>query len=348
MRFRDTRRDPGLLQAPLDDQAVTNLCRHALGPEVGVIAQAPMPGGRFNTNHRVTLHDGRRVILRVAPRPGAPLFRHELALLRREAVVQHQLNAASPLTPRLLATDFSHRHIDRDYVVQDCLAGELWSDVAPRLPSADQHRLWRQLGEAVRAIHATPGTAYGRPLGPAYGRNSDWLAARAADLTADLHDAGIMLPGLKHFADLLEDGARLANAAEGPCLIHGDLWPRNLLVSDGPQGWHLSGILDGERAFWGEPGAEWIFAFLDLPEAFWRGYGRRFTTDRLDRAAWFRRHCDEIFGALQLILDGQRFGFDTEFARGDFAQSLAALERLSRDDRSGARRPLGAQWQTAS
>lgn len=83
-----------------------------------------------------------------------------------------------------------------------------------------------------------------------------------------------------------------------------------------------------ERAFWGDPAAEWIFAFLDIPVEFWRAYGRDLSTPMLDGDAAFRRCCDQARGALQLILDAHRHGFAADFAHEGFASSLRhAAER---------------------
>ena len=107
--------------------------------------------------------------------------------------------------------------------------------------------------------------------------------------------------------------------------MHGDLWTRNVLVARGGDGWHIRALLDAERAFFGEPAAEWIFGWLDLPEAFWRAYGTNLADGALAGDASWRRRAYQALGALQLILDSVRFGFDAGFARDGFSRTVRSL-----------------------
>jgi aminoglycoside phosphotransferase (APT) family kinase protein len=79
-----------------------------------------------------------------------------------------------------------------------------------------------------------------------------------------------------------------------PCLLHGDLWLFNVLVSQRETGPQISGIIDADRAWWGDPMADWLMFSLavrrDEPEwqevraAFWAAYG----PPRNSQAAQFR------------------------------------------------------------
>lgn len=331
MRFQDLQRRTDVLQAPLDDDRLRDLCQRTLGPAAQLLQHEHVRSGRFNTTHRLHFADRPPLILRLAPPPGADLFRHEAGLLQRECAIQPLLAKLGPVFPRVVAADHGCSWLPRPYVLQNCLDGELWSEVAPGLSVEDTASLWRQFGYYVRRIHGIAGPGYGFPAGPArHPGYSAWLEHLAADLTLDLADRGLSVDGLPAFRELLARGRALTDQADPPRLVHGDLWPRNILVTRHAGEWLISGILDAERAFWGEPAAEWIFAFLDIPEDFWRTYGRSFTPAALDRAARFRRHCYQARGALQLILEGARHAFDTGFARRDFIASLAGMEDMLR------------------
>lgn len=54
-------------------------------------------------------------------------------------------------------------------------------------------------------------------------------------------------------------------------MIHFDLWNGNVLVEDG----RITGLVDGERAFWGDPVAEFVSLSLlgTLDEELLAGYG---------------------------------------------------------------------------
>jgi aminoglycoside phosphotransferase (APT) family kinase protein len=65
-----------------------------------------------------------------------------------------------------------------------------------------------------------------------------------------------------------------------PRLLHGDLWAFNLLVRRREQGPAIVGVLDADRAWWGDPMADWTMFILAHAEEeeghahFWRAYGK--------------------------------------------------------------------------
>jgi len=326
MRYRELPRDADALQAPVGDDALAALCRKLLGAQVELLAAERLQGGRFNTCYGLQCAGHAPLILRLAPPPAAHLFRHERALLQRECSIQPLLADAATVFPRVIATDFSGTILPRACVLQNRLEGELWANVAARLDAADTASLWRQLGFYVRRIHGITARAYGFPAPAAnHAWYSDFLRGWVDGMAQDLDELGLVVDGIAHFRQLLRRGADRIDAAGTPCLVHGDLWPRNILVAQRAGAWVITGILDAERAFWGDPAAEWIFSFLDIPEDFWRAYGRNYSFGMLDGAAVFRRRCYEARGALQLILEGERHGFDTAFAHRDFAASIARM-----------------------
>ncbi|GAB3574510.1 phosphotransferase [Amycolatopsis endophytica] len=83
-----------------------------------------------------------------------------------------------------------------------------------------------------------------------------------------------------------------------PRLLHGDLWTPNVLLSPGAPDPVISGVLDHDRASWGDPAADWGPYLATRRPAFWEGYGAPADTPRSRwRALIYRaRH----LGALRL------------------------------------------------
>lgn len=328
MRFQDLRRPASPLQAQVDEAILQRICARALGRGAALVDHEYLQSGRFNTTYRLHFARHRPLILRLAPPPEARLFRHEVDLMQRECAIHPHLALAGPVIAKLVAADFSRALVPRPWVLLDCLEGELWSELADRLSPEDSASVWQQFGQHVRRIHAMPGLYYGSPLATEGQRYSDWLRHLVDLHGLDLRDLDLAVDGFTVFQDLLNHGRSLIDQVGAPCLVHGDLWPRNVLLARRHGRWSISGILDSERAFWGEPGAEWIFSFMAIPEVFWQGYGANLSTDRLDIAARFRRCCYEARGALQLILDGERHGFEAGFAHADFVASVMHMDAL--------------------
>lgn len=323
------RRAPPLL-AHIEPTLLHRLVRQGCGSSAQLVQHALIGGGHFNTCYALTLADGRRCILRAAPlpEPGMPLWRHERDLLRRQCNIQPTLASLGVVAPELIHADFSHQHIGRDWALFSWREGQVWHEINPQLTPAQQSSLWRQYGALVARLHALRGQTYGFPAPRApYACFSSWFLDVMADLATDLDEQGLMVEGLSRLMDLLREGRSLLDAVGEPCLVHGDLWLRNVLIAPRGEDWAITGLLDAERAFWGDPAAEWIFGFLDLPTAFWDAYGRSLAEPTGD-ALW-RRRAYQARGALQMILEGLRFGFDTNFAHEQFARHLQDLQELT-------------------
>lgn len=322
MKFVDVERDGSRIREPLSGATIARLCRRAFGRDVRVRSARLILTGRFNTSYRIALADDRQVILRVAPPNHAPLFRHEAFLLRREAAVQRLLQPVSQVIPRNLFEDFSHDLCGRDYVLQSCLPGELWDDQMRDLHPAENECLWGQLAAVVRDIHAVRGCRYGFPHPmPQFERWSDAVLRLIFDMSEDLRSRGLCAADADCLLRLAEAGRHHLDAVREPHLVHGDLWPKNILVDRDHGVPRITGVLDAERAFWGDPEAEWIFSFLDIPATFWSRYGELSTGDD----ATFRRLVYTGSGAIKQCLEAWRFSFDDSPFRRLLGQTNKAL-----------------------
>ncbi len=334
MKFVALEGNCSVLQRPLTADQISSLCLKAFGDSARLEHFEQLFTGKFNTTYRLNLGGYFEVILRVEPPCTAPVFQHETLLLRREQAVQAFLADLGGIIPRILFSDFSRQLIDRDYLFLNVIDGELWEDVKDKLGLAHNQHLWRQLGGLAKKIHATRGNSFGVPQAkPSFSAWDSALINTVNGMLDDLRLRRIEVEGADKFHNLLSQNRELLNEITSPRLVHGDLWPNNILI-DYHQGTpYISGILDAERAFWGDPAAEWIFAFLDIPDIFWTAYGRDFSEIKLSREALFRRKAYEARGALQLILEAWRVGFDPGFAHNILAQALQLMSDISEDKR---------------
>jgi aminoglycoside phosphotransferase (APT) family kinase protein len=80
---------------------------------------------------------------------------------------------------------------------------------------------------------------------------------------------------ISHFSaisDLVHSAQSVFNDVHTPCLLHSDLWTFNLLVTRKQGRPLISGVLDTERAWWGDPLADWIMFLWSIrsEEAHWQ------------------------------------------------------------------------------
>ena len=299
-------RDDQSFQKPLSADQLKSMCIKGLGWGQGVKEIRELASGMFNNTYLITLSD-RKVILRVGPAPGVRVFSNEEFLLRREQSVEPFFAPIANVVSKTIFADFSGKMVNRDFVFQTFIEGELWDEIQPTLTPAEDDSLWEQLGEIAKQIHAVPGKSFGfPPPQKQFGSWSEAVIAIVRDMVEDIHDLKIDPSGTGEFLDALEAGRRLLDEIRAPRLVHGDLWPKNVLLERGADGSRITGLLDSERAFWGDPMAEWIFHDGTCAEAFWDGYGKR----PMGGDAEFRNHAYTGLYAVQLYLEAWRFNLD--------------------------------------
>lgn len=329
MEFNPITRLADDFQQGISADELTAVCRQALGRQTRVIAAQELGSGLFNSTYLISLNGGQQVVLRVSPQAQAGAFTHEQRLLRREQALEPHLSAVQHLIPHTLAADFSRRLLDRDVVIQTFMPGELWDAVQNELAEADQIALWQQLAVIARQIHATTGSHFGFPDGqPGFER---WSTAVSHITTIMRHDLAAMQldrPPTQTFADRLEAGSAWLDEVTEPHLLHGDLWPKNVLIDRTQSPPQIVGLLDAERGIWGDPLAEWIFYYYEVPPAFWEVYGRPST----DTATQFRQLAYRGLYTIQLLLEATRFGWDLAFFWQTLEQVNREMEMIQTDN----------------
>jgi aminoglycoside phosphotransferase (APT) family kinase protein len=322
LKFFPISRDPGHFQKTLSASQIEAMCNRTYGDSPVVSAQE-LDSGLFNNTFLIVLEKGDQAILRIAPDRTSRVFFNEVDLLRREYMLHPYFGAVSHLIPKIVFADFSHQLIDRDYLFQSYLAGELWDAINDDLSDVEISGLWKQLGCIAKEIHATRGTdGFGYP-NPAkrHNRWSDAIMSIVAGMHRDLIDLQIDDYGVNNFIDLLEKGRNYLDQIKIPYLLHGDLWPKNILVDRTDISPRIVGLLDSERGLWGDPMAEWIFHYWEVPRSFWEAYGEI----KSGEGARFRKSAYFGMYTVQLFLEAWRFGWDDDKFRSNLFEATSEM-----------------------
>ncbi|MDR8411897.1 aminoglycoside phosphotransferase family protein [Nonomuraea sp. 3-1Str] len=334
----DSRTKRRLSPAELDD-----LARRALG--VGVAAAAELTDGYANAVWRLTLDDGRGVVLKVAPPPELEQLSYERHLLRMEAAVCELAAAAGVPVAALVAAGFDDPVLGGDYLVLHALDGVSWNDVPPSsdplvrglLDGGGHDALRRELGRHLARLNAVTGEVFGYPHAGITG--ATWREAYLAMMGALLTDTRryptpLPLPAAE-IAAVVAGAAPALEEVTTPHLVHFDVWAGNVFLdlTGRPR---IQAIIDHERAFWGDPLAEFVtptlFDELDEDDPLLAGYREVTPLDLTPRA---RVRLDLYRAYLYLILlveNGPRQYPEDEYAhiRGLATESLThVLRRLA-------------------
>jgi len=260
-------------------------------PQAQVTGVTPLDGGTFNEVSRVTLADGRRLILKVPPPPDAPVLAYERGILRTEALF-YELAAPHSQLPAVIHAGSGHDGAP-GFLLMTELPGQPWPAVAGRIGDSERQRLRGELGRIVAGLHTMTGSGFGYPARPltaswrtAFGGMLDTILAEADQyrVTPPLPTGVIRQRAARHEGALDE--------VTTPVLVHFDLWDGNILIDLDGGAPRIGGLIDAERAFWGDPLADFVSLALlgdiNQDEAFLAGYRNADGPGKLDASSRVR------------------------------------------------------------
>lgn len=252
-------------------ESLAALCRRAFGQPP--VEAAELSEGWFNAIYQITLPDGRQVILKLAPPPGAETLSYERGMLGWEvrAMDLAREQAGIP-TAQVLYYDDSCEVCDAPYFFMEKLPGRSFSTARAEMKPEDCLAVERQMGRLVRDMNAIRGARFGYPNLPGL-QGDSWPEAFLNIFDSVLEDGRrkqVELPYANRLLhDLAADNLGPLKAVTEPRFVHWDVWDANIMVQDGK----ITGVLDFERALWGDPLMEQQFRMYDHPSPALEGYG---------------------------------------------------------------------------
>ncbi|MEV0587602.1 phosphotransferase [Nonomuraea sp. NPDC050310] len=237
----------------LTPEQLDALARRALG--AGVNLSEELTDGFANAVWRLSLHDGRRVVLKLSPSPDLDQLTYERGLLRMEAHAYELAAAAGVPLAGLLAAGFDDPVLGGDYLLLRELDGVPWNHA--RLDPDRQLALRRELGGHLARLNSVRGDSFGYPWIAAPSWRAGYLAMVEA-LLKDTERYPTPLPApVEEIRALVHRAAPALDAVREPRLVHFDLWPGNVFLdlTGEPR---IQAVIDLERAFWGDPLADLV------------------------------------------------------------------------------------------
>ncbi|MGC0334388.1 aminoglycoside phosphotransferase (APT) family kinase protein [Streptomyces sp. SAI-170] len=228
----------------------------------GCRVESELTDGWFNTAYRVLLDDGRPAVVKLAPPADAAVLRYERGIMATEAMVYRRI-AALPEpgvpTPALF-------YAGEEFLALSVLSGTPWDQATAHLSPDTEAALRRDLGAITARLHTlTPDDGrFGYPAAESGLSASSWRTAFTDMVEALLDEAVRWRSPLDVSPDsiraLVAEGAYALDEVTQPRLVHFDLWPGNIFVDAPGSGGsaRISGLIDHERAFWGDPAAELV------------------------------------------------------------------------------------------
>lgn len=280
--------------------------------------------GWFNAAFALSLPTGEEYVLKVAPAPGVRLLRYERDLMRAEVEAMRLCRGLVPV-PEIVAWEQSPETLGSPLFLMRRLPGVAMNRLRETLDDEAQAVVDRQIGQVIKAVGSIRGTGFGLWNGPFFGTWREAFGYLMESLEADAVDLDVLLP--TEAFKLGEPFLAGLDDVREPVLVHWDMWDGNVFVE--PSSLEVTGVIDFERALWGDPLMEGNFLYAQ--PGFFDGYGCD-----LRAGAEGRRFLYDLYLMLVMVVESKFRGFTSEheaWPRGELDKLLA---------RAGEARSLGA------
>ena len=169
----------------------------------------------------------------------------------------------------------------------ESLEGTSWISVIDSLGEEVNSRLRMEVGKLQKQLSVVTGDKFGL-LGNhihQFDNLYEFIYFLINNVLNDAEKRDVVIGVLKdEILDKLARDKAFFEVIETPTLVHWDMWEGNIFVKKG----HISGIIDWERAMWGEPFMDDRFRYHNRHNDFLKGFGiNELSEDELRRIYWY-------------------------------------------------------------
>lgn len=176
---------------------------------------------------------------------------------------------------------------DGDYFFMENLEGTSWISVIDSLGDEINSKLRMEVGKLQKQLSEITGEKFGL-LGDhthQFSNLYEFVYFLINNVLSDAakRDVKIGVPRDVILAKLSNDKG-FFEAIRTPTLVHWDMWEGNIFVKEE----NITGIIDWERAMWGEPFMDDRFRYHNRHDDFLKGFGiNEFSENELRRIYWY-------------------------------------------------------------
>ena len=268
------------------EETISNMAKKAF-PDKKIAAIKELTEGMCNVTYDITFEDGSESILKIAAKDRRGNTSNEVNLMQAEvSAMKLASENCSFKVADIQYYDTSNTICDGHYFFMEKLKGDNFAFVREKMSEEEIAIVDTEIGKISRELSQVRNPEFGF-LGEEkrYDSLFNFVKHMLENLISD---------AVKKDIDIVYDGQTLLNqletdksafeAVKEASLVHWDMWAGNVFVKDG----HVSGIIDWERALWGEPFMDDRFRMHNRGEHFLEGFGQTsFTEDELKRLRWY-------------------------------------------------------------
>lgn len=307
------------------DETIRRMAAAAF-PDKTVSGITELTEGLCNAAYCVEFADGMKSILKIASARGEGLMANEVNLMDAEVKAMRMVGEKNTIkVPQVQYYDISGTICSGKYFFMEALQGQSYSTLKEKLTEAERSIINEETGQIAEKLTRIKGSSFGLLADEAHRFTClyDFLQYLIQNVLEDAARKAIVMDvSAGEILERLAQNRAIFDAVTQPTLVHWDMWDGNIFVKDG----HISGIIDWERALWGEAFMDDRFRRHTINADFLRGYGQEsFSRQERQRISWY-----DIFLYLTLMTEGAYRGYEDDsqyrWARTMFAEAWRDLQ----------------------
>jgi len=268
------------------DDTISRMAKVAF-PDKQVTEIKELTEGMCNVTYSVAFTDGSESILKIAAKDRSGNTSNEVNLMRAEVTAMKLVAEKSSFkVADVQYYDASNTICDGNYFFMEKLAGDNFHFVKEKMSEEEISAIGKELGRISRELSTIQNPDFGflgedNRYDSLYAFVKQMLTNLISD--AERRNVDILYDG-RTLLDQLEKEESAFREVKKASLVHWDMWEGNVFVKDG----RVSGIIDWERAMWGEPFMDDRFRMHNRDKYFLEGFGQTsFSEDELRRLRWY-------------------------------------------------------------
>ncbi len=243
--------------------------------------------GMCNMIYSLTFTDGSESILKIAAKDRSGNTSNEVNLMGAEiSAMKLVAEKCSFKVAEIQYYDTGKTICDGIYFFMEKLEGDNFYLVKERMSEEEIAAIQTELGVISRELSTIQNPGFGF-LGEERRFDSLYMFVKhmLTNLISDAKKRDVdILYDEKTYLGKLENDKAAFDKIHKASLVHWDMWEGNVFVKDG----HVAGIIDWERALWGEPYMDDRFRMHNRDKHFLEGFGQTsFSEDELKRLRWY-------------------------------------------------------------
>lgn len=250
----------------ITNQKIEELTKLHFGQDCGITQIQELEGGMFSAVYLIEMEKGAGdLVLKIGPAPEAPLLTYEQNVMPTEVECLRLIREQTSIpTPEVLAYDFSKTALNSNYFFMTALEGVTLDRVSKSMSRENLVKVKAELGRYLAQLHQIKGSYYGYFTQDPAQQFSTWKEAFSHmfdQLLCDAEARKTRLPYAK-IRQVLSDCKVYLKELEIPSLVDFDCHEGNIFVKQVGGSYQIVGIVDFERAFWGDPIGDFPAAFV--------------------------------------------------------------------------------------